>query len=134
MRKEPRRQSSQLHAKLRSISPPNTVSLSRGSPGNPQTAAADNASFSPPRDLGGGEKKKKCLCIPEVGAQRAGSESEKLKRSGESEGAGECFSDGRRGAAEAVFEQGEECSARGRISGGGEASTGNESAGKTAWD
>lgn len=58
MRKEPLRQSSQLHAKLRSISPPNTVSLSRGSPGNPPTAAADNASFSPPRDLGGGGEKK----------------------------------------------------------------------------
>lgn len=79
MRKEPLRQSNQLHTKLRSISPQNTVSLSRGSPGNPTTAAADNASFSPPRDLGGGEKKKKRLCIPEVGAQRASSESEKIK-------------------------------------------------------
>lgn len=70
--------------------------------------------FSPQRDL------EKCLCIPEVGALHADLEW-KLKQRRKPKEKGSILT--RAGTLEAVFEQGEECSARGRISGGEEKRT-----------
>lgn len=96
------------------------VCLSHG-----DTKVVDNAPLSPRQDLD------KCLCIPEVGALL----SENLKERMEAKEKGSILT--RAGILEAVFEQGEECSARGRISArGGEEnnSSGNERTGKTVWD
>lgn len=73
--------------------------------------ATDNASFSPPRDFGK---------VPLH--SRGGSTAErKLKKRKKAKEKGSILT--RAGTLEAVFEQGEECSARGRISAGEEKRT-----------
>lgn len=64
---------------------------------------------------------KRSLCIPEVGALHADLERKLKKKREKAKEKGSILT--RAGTLEAVFEQGEECSARGRISGGEEERT-----------